>query len=199
MAPDDPTTVDGPLPEPQPGESARSCGVRLLLLFILPLIAAADDDAPFVPTPQPVVVKMLEMAGVKQTDVVFDLGCGDGRVLVTAAKTYGCKAYGCDIDPQLVKKSQENAKKNGVEKLITVEEKDMFKLDLSGATVLTLYVLPSMMEKLKPQVAQMKAGSRIVAHDFPFEGIVPDQKVEFRVPDQREHTLYLYTVPLKKK
>ena len=100
-------------------------------------------DVIYVPTPQPVVDKMLELAKVKKSDVVYDLGCGDGRIVVTAAKKYGVKAVGFDIDPKRVKEAQENVKKNGVEDLVTIEQKDIFTLDLSPANVVTLYLLPS--------------------------------------------------------
>jgi SAM-dependent methyltransferase len=177
-----------------------------VVLAVLPGLAQQPKErrkdpleAPFVPTPPLVVQKMLELAGVKKTDVVYDLGCGDGRILVTAAKQYGCQCYGCDIDPERVKEALANAKKNGVLDKVTVEQKDMFAVDLSGASVLTLYVLPAMLEKLKPQIAKMKSGSRIVSHDFAFDGVVPEKKIEFLVPGQRDHAVYLYTVPLRKK
>jgi SAM-dependent methyltransferase len=192
-------------PERTRPDTGRFSHIIAWLGFVVAMVGLArsnaDDrppDAPFVPTPQPVVEKMLEMAGIKAGDVVFDLGCGDGRILVTAAKKYGVKAYGCDIDPERVKESLANAKKNEVLKLVTVEQKDMFEVDLSGASVLTLYVLPSMLEKLKPQMAKMKAGARIVSHDFRIDGVEYDKKVEMKIPGQREHAIYLYTLPLKK-
>ena len=134
-------------------------------------------DVIYVPTPQAVVDKMLEIADVKKTDVVYDLGCGDGRIPVTAAKKYGCKAFGFDIDPQRVKESQENIKKNKVGDLVTVEEKDIFTLDLSPASVVTLYLLPSLNVKLIPQLEKLKPGSRIVSHDFDMQGVKPDKVI----------------------
>lgn len=159
-----------------------------------------EPDVIFVPTPQDVVDKMLELAEVKKDDVVYDLGCGDGIIVVTAAKKYGCKAMGFDIDPKRVKESRANVKKNGVEKLATIEEKDIFKLDLSPASVVTLYLLPDLNVKLIPQLEKLKPGTRIVSHDFDMEGVKPKQEVTVKSKkDGREHTVYLWVTPLKKK
>jgi precorrin-6B methylase 2 len=156
-------------------------------------------DVVFVPTPQDVVDKMLEMAKVTKDDLVYDLGCGDGRIVVTAAKKYGCKAFGFDIDPQRIKESRENVAKNGVGNLVTIEQKDIFTLDLSHVNVVTLYLLPSLNVKLIPQLDKLKPGSRIVSHDFDMEGVQPDQVVQVTTGDNGvEHTVYLWTTPLKK-
>jgi len=151
-------------------------------------------DVIYVPTPQEAVDKMLELAEIKKGDVVYDLGCGDGRIVVTAAKKYGVKAVGFDIDPQRIKESNENVKKNGVEKLVTIEDKDIFTLDLSKADVLTLYLLPSLNVKLIPQIEKMKPGCRIVSHSFDMAGIKPDQVV-------RDGTtvIYKWSTPLKRE
>jgi ribosomal protein L11 methylase PrmA len=157
-------------------------------------------DVVFVPTPQEVVDEMLKLAKVTKKDLVYDLGCGDGRIVVTAAKKYGCTAVGFDVDPQRIKESQENVKKNKVEKLVTIERKDIFKLDLSKANVITLYLLPSLNVKLIPQLDKLKPGSRIVSHDFNMRGVTPDKRVEFTSKeDEREHIIYLWTTPLKKE
>ncbi|MCX7677843.1 MAG: methyltransferase domain-containing protein [Spirochaetes bacterium] len=149
-------------------------------------------DVVWVPTPQEVVDKMLEMARVKSTDVVYDLGCGDGRIVVTAAKRYGVKAYGFDIDPQRIKDSIENVEKNGVSHLVTIERKDIFTLDLTPATVITLYLLPSLNVKLIPQLKKLPPGCRIVSHDFDMAGVRPKQVVEVGA-----HTIYLWETPLQ--
>jgi tRNA G37 N-methylase Trm5 len=151
-------------------------------------------DVIYVPTPQEAVDQMLEMADVKKTDVVYDLGCGDGRIVVTAAKKYGVKAYGFDIDPERVAESKENVRKNKVEHLVTIEEKDIFTLDLSKADVVTLYLLPSLNVKLIPQLEKLKPGSRIVSHSFDMEGIKPD-----RVVRDGSTILYKWTTPLKRE
>ena len=156
-----------------------------------------EPDVIFVPTPQEVVDKMLEIAEVKKDDIVYDLGCGDGRIPVTAAKKYGCKAWGFDIDPARIKDSLENVKKNMVEDLVTIEKKDIFTLDLSKANVITLYLLPELNVKLIPQLEKLKPGSRIVSHDFDMEGVKPKKVVEVETKDGRK--VYLWTTPLKKK
>jgi precorrin-6B methylase 2 len=185
--------------------------VAVIGLAAAPAFLAAQDvakeDAPkrtpdviYVPTPEPVVAKMLELADVKKTDVLYDLGCGDCRIPVTAAKKFGCKAFGFDIDPQRIKESKENIKKNKVGDLVTVEEKDIFTLDLSQANVVTLYLLPSLNVKLIPQLEKLKPGSRIVSHDFDMKGVKPDKVIDFKGKDDYfSHTIYFWTTPLKKE
>ena len=156
-------------------------------------------DVIYVPTPQKVVDKMLEMAQVTKDDLVYDLGCGDGRIVVTAAQKYGCKAIGYDINPKRVRESRANVKKNNVGDLVRIEQKDIFTLDLSKANVITLYLLPSLNVKLIPQLDKLKPGSRIVSHDFDMRGVKPDKVVELKPEGEyRQHTIYLWTTPLKK-
>ena len=157
-------------------------------------------DVVFVPTPRDVVDKMLELAQVKKDDLVYDLGCGDGRIVVTAAKRYGCKAVGFDIDPRRIKESLENVRKNKVGHLVTIEQKDIFTLDLSDADVITMFLLPSLDVKLIPQLQKLKPGSRIVSHSFAMGEIKPDKVVTMiSEEDQSEHTIYLWITPLKKE
>jgi hypothetical protein len=161
---------------------------------------ARKPDVVFVPTPQDVVDKMLELAQTKKEDLVYDLGCGDGRIVVTAAKTYGCKAVGYDIRPKRVRESVANVEKNNVADLVTIEQKDIFTLDLSEANVVTLYLLPELNVKLIPQLEKLAPGSRIVSHDFDMKGVKPDKVTKMTsAEDHSEHTIYLWTVPLKKK
>jgi len=155
-------------------------------------------DVVFVPTPAEVVAKMLELAQVTSKDVVYDLGCGDGRIVVAAAKL-GCRAYGFDVDPQRIKESKENVEKNGVGNLATIEQKDIFTLDLSKATVVTLYLLPNLNVKLIPQLEKLQPGCRIVSHDFDMRGVTPDKEVQVEGDGGYEHTVYLWTTPLKKE
>jgi len=153
-------------------------------------------DAPYVPTEQEVVDKMLELAEIRKGDIVCDLGCGDARSVVTAAKKYGCLAWGFDISPARVKDSLENVKRNKVEDLVTIEERDIFTLQLKDATVLFLYLFSEMNEKLIPQFKTMAPGSRIVAHDFGIPGVRPEKTIEGFRSKTRTHTIYLYRTPL---
>jgi predicted RNA methylase len=169
-----------------------------------------EPDVVYVPTPQKVVDKMLEMAEVKKGDVVYDLGCGDGRIVVTAAKKYGVKAIGFDINPERVKESLENVRTNKVEKLVTIKEADIFTLDLSEATVVTLYLLPELNVRLMPQLAKLKPGARIVSHDFDMRGAKPVQVHRMNASSSSssddesddgyasEHTIYKWVVPWEK-
>ncbi len=157
-----------------------------------------SPDIYFVPTPQEVVEKMLELAKVSKDDVVYDLGCGDGRIVITAAKKYGCRGVGYDIDPKRVMESMENVREQGVMNLVRIEQKDVFTLDLSKASVITLYLLPSLNVKLIPQLKKVKPGTRIVSHDFDMRGVVTqDAAVRMRTDDDMEHTIYLWKAPLK--
>jgi SAM-dependent methyltransferase len=147
---------------------------------------------PFVPTPQDVVDKMIELGGVKKDDVVYDLGSGDGRIVITAAKK-GARAVGFDVDGDLVKESRENIRKAGLEKFAEIKQQDILTVDLSPATVVTMYLLPDVNLKLKPNVlSQLKPGSRVVSHAFDMGDWKPD-KVE-RVNGR---TIYLWTIPAK--
>lgn len=179
------------------------------LLIVVAVCAAGfalaqDDRKPdviFVPTPQAVVDKMLELAKVTKKDVVYDLGCGDGRIVLTAARKYGCKARGFDIDPARIKDCEANLakEKQEVKDLASFEKKDIFQLDLSGANVVTLYLLPSLNVKLIPQLEKLKDGSRIVSHSFDMMGVKPDQVVRVKDSGGIQRTVYLWTTPLKKR
>jgi SAM-dependent methyltransferase len=182
----------------------------LLCLALTPWmrdVRAGDDDKKFgvecriiyVPTPESVVEKMLDMCKVGKKDVVFDLGCGDGRVVCMAAKKFGAKGVGVDIDPARIKDCMETMKKYEVTKeQVDIRQGDALKVkDLENASVIALYMLPEFMEKLEKQVERLKPGTRIVAHDYPFPNWKADQTVEFKGPD-RTHTLYMWTVKEKK-
>lgn len=157
-------------------------------------------DVIYVPTPQPVVDKMLELVRLNSKDLVYDLGCGDGRIVVTAAKRYGARAVGFDIDPRRVAEARENVRRNGVEELVRIEQTDIFTLDLSPASVVTLYLLPSLNVKLIPQLERMRPGSRIVSHDFDIEGVVPVQQLTIRPErDGVPHSIFSFEIPLKRE
>jgi SAM-dependent methyltransferase len=150
----------------------------------------------YVPTEQVVVDKMLDMAKVTDKDVVYDLGCGDGRIVATAAKKFGAKGVGVDIDPPRIKDSNETIKTLGVEKLVEIRQGDALKVkDLERATVVMLYMLPEFMAKLEPIAKKrLKPGTRIVAHDYAFPNWKPDTTVDAFKGPIREHTLYMWTV-----
>jgi cyclopropane fatty-acyl-phospholipid synthase-like methyltransferase len=183
--------------------------ISLLLAWILCLVAirtnltAADfpEEIPFVPTPMEVVDRMLELAEVKKGDVIYDLGSGDGRIVIRAAKKYGVKAVGIEMDSWLLDKARKDAKAAGVSHLVTFRAEDALNADISAATVVTLYMLPWFNEKIKPNFQKhLKPGARIVAHDFGIEGWKPDKTVilpEFELKPggyKHQHTLYLWRV-----
>lgn len=159
---------------------------------------ARAPDVVYVGSPHDVVAKMLEIAQVKKEDLLYDPGCGDGRICVAAAAKYGCKALGFDLNPVRIRESLENIKRHGVEDLVRIERKDIFTVDFSEATVVTLYLLPWMNKKLVPQLQKMKPGTRIVAHDYAIEGYPPDKTITMTSKqDAVEHYIYLWTLPLK--
>jgi len=133
-------------------------------------------DVPYVPTPQPVVDAMLKVAKVNKNDVVYDLGSGDGRIVITAAQNYGTRGVGIDIDPQRIKEANENAQKAGVTDRVKFVQQDLFNTDFSEATVVTLYLLPEINERLRPiLLKQLKPGTRIVSHAFDMGNWKPNQ------------------------
>jgi tRNA G37 N-methylase Trm5 len=158
-----------------------------------------EPDVIFVPTPHEVVDKMLELADVRPGEIVYDLGCGDGRIPVAAAKKFGVKAWGFDINPVRVKESLETVAKNNVKNLVTIKQADVFELDLSKADVITLYLLPQLNVKLIPQLDKLKPGCRIVSHDFNMEGVRPKKEITFTPQGSREHRIYLWVTPLEKE
>jgi len=156
-------------------------------------------DVYFAATPHAIVEAMLQLAGVGPADVVYDLGSGDGRIVVTAAKKYGVRAIGFEIDPQRIKESHENIKKAGVEKLVEIRQQDIRTVDLSPASVLTMYLLPEVNLMLRPNIwSQMKSGSRVVSHDFDMGDWKPVREEHIKDSSGWEHTLYLWRVEAKK-
>jgi 2-polyprenyl-3-methyl-5-hydroxy-6-metoxy-1,4-benzoquinol methylase len=152
-----------------------------------------QPDVIFVPTPQEVVDEMLRMANVKKGDVLYDLGSGDGRIPITAARKYGVRGVGIDIDPERIREANENAKRNGVTDLVKFRNEDLFKADFREATVVTLYLLPDLNEKLRPKLwAELKPGTRIVSHQFEMGKWKPEKVVELS-----GRTIYFWTVPAR--
>lgn len=156
-------------------------------------------DSVFVPTPDDVLSKMLEVAGVTKDDLVYDPGCGDGRIVIAAAKKYGCRGVGIELSPKLVKEAQALARRNKVENLVRIVEDDIYVVDMSEATVVTLYLLPGMNVKLIPQLQKLKPGARIVAHDYGFQNLIkPDKTITMTSKeDDVEHHILLWKTPLQ--
>jgi ribosomal protein L11 methylase PrmA len=150
-----------------------------------------SGDVPYVPTPAETVEAMLKLADVKKSDVVYDLGCGDGRIVIMAAQKFGARAAGFDINPQRIKEANENAAKAGVTEKVRFVEKNLFDADIHEATVVTLYLLPDVNLRLRPKLLkELKPGTRIVSHSFDMDDWKPDRKA-----DIGGRTLYLWTVP----
>ncbi len=168
-----------------------------LAILLLPTGACAqttqlrEPDVIFVPTPQNVVDAMLKLAGVHSGDVLYDLGCGDGGIVVTAAKTFGIRAIGIDINPVRIEEATENVKRNGVTKLVTLRNEDLFQADIKEATVVSLYLLTSLNIKLRPKLwRDLKPGTRIVSHAFDMGDWKPE-----KTENVDGRTIYLWRVP----
>ena len=151
--------------------------------------------APFVPTPQDVVDRMLKLAEVNSEDVIYDLGCGDGRIVITAAKDFGARGVGVDIELYWIEQSQANAEQAGVEHLVTFKQEDALTVDLSPATVLTLYLVEWATAKLRPIItSSVKEGTRIVSHNYSVNGWPPAKVEKFVDASGKSRTLYLWIV-----
>lgn len=154
--------------------------------------APGEVPTPYLPSTHVAVEEMLRVADVKPSDLVVDLGSGDGRIPITAATQFGARGYGVDIDPKLVDEANENARKAGVADRVRFEQRDVFKTDLQEATVVTLYLLTGLVNRLKPKLmTELRPGTRIVAHDFGFQDWTPDRSVNI------SKNYYLYIVPAK--
>jgi len=154
--------------------------------------AAKKPDVVYIPTPQPVVEAMLQLADVKKTDVVYDLGSGDGRIVIAAAKTYGARGVGVELDPALVKEARQNAAAAGVSDKVRFVTQDLFTTDLRPATVVTLYLLQSINERLRPKlVRELRPGARVVSHVF---NMGPEWPAAQTVTVERSR-IFLWTLP----
>ena len=177
-----------------------------VLLFWFPFVAGAaaaqyQEEIPFVPTPVEVIDRMLELAEIKKGDVVYDLGSGDGRIVIRAAKKYGVRAVGIEMDSLLLDKAKKDARAAGVSHRVEFRAEDALKADLSKATVVALYMLPWFNEAMKPSFKKyLKPGARIVAHDFGIEGWEPDKTEKLPEPEIKNggykhyHTIYLWKI-----
>lgn len=166
-----------------------------LLTLVLVLAATQVPRAPFVGTPPDVVDRMLALAGVAKDDVVYDLGCGDGRIVIAAAVKFGARGVGIDIDPLRVAEAQRNAAVARVEHLVTFRVEDALATDVSGASVVTLYLLASQNVALKPALMkQLRPGARVVSHNFAMGDWAPDVVDTFASADRQTRTLYLWRI-----
>lgn len=168
--------------------------VPLLGALLLLRPAAAVEivpDVPFVPTPQVVVDEMLRLAQVRAGDFVMDLGSGDGRIAITAARKFGARAMGVELDEHLIFQSEESARQAGVEDRVKFLRQDLFKTDLSEASVITMYLLPSVNRRLRPRLLDLRPGTRVVAHDFDLDDWKPDRVTTIR------KNVFLWIVPAK--
>jgi SAM-dependent methyltransferase len=156
---------------------------------------AQQPDVIFVPTPHEVVDDMLRLANVRKGDILYDLGSGDGRIAIAAAKKYGVRAVGIDIDPERIREATENARKAGVTNLVEFRQEDLFKADFREATVVTLYLLPDLNVKLRPRLwEELKPGTRIVSHQFDMGTWKPEKRL-----DSSGRVVYFWTIPARKK
>jgi cyclopropane fatty-acyl-phospholipid synthase-like methyltransferase len=183
------------------------CSNRFLHIhcaLILPLLLSAQEPpvnrlAPPVPSPQNVVERMLNAAGLKRGEVLYDLGSGDGRVLITAAQQFGARAVGVEISPEQIHASNVKIRRLKLDERCKVIEGDLLKVDLSEADVVTIYLLTTSNDLLKPNLEKyLKPGARVVSHDYQIRGWVPN-RVEKVEAFKRQHTLYVYQMPPTKK
>jgi len=182
----------------------RRKGARLVQVLCALVLASAplasqqengNGDVPYVPTPPEVVETMLKLGDVKKGDVVYDLGCGDGRIVIMAAQKFDARGTGVDLNPERIKEAEENARKAGVSDRVRFIEKNLFDVDIHDATVVTLYLLPDVNLKLRPKLLrELKVGTRILSHQFDMVDWKPDKKVEVSW-----RSVYLWTVTEKAK
>ena len=185
----------------------KACSRPYVLTAILSVMVLAAQsakpvrapDVPYVPTTEQAVQAMLKLADVKKTDVVYDLGCGDGRIVIAAANKYGARAVGIDINPVRINEAKENARKAGVENLVRFEENDLFLADFHEATVVTLFLLPNVNLKLRPKLLQdLKPGTRVVSNTFDMGDWKAEKEATVGSTDEESylsHRLYLWTIP----
>jgi len=174
--------------------------VVLLLILVTHRVNLAQETIPFVPSPMHVVHKMIEVAEIQKGDILYDMGSGDGRIVIEAAKKFGIKGVGIDLNPELVAKARENAEKEGVSHLVEFRAQDGLTVDISEATVVMLYMFKWFNNALKPKLQKLKPGSRVVAHDFDIDDWKPTriEYVEKPADDTSDYaesrTLYIWKV-----
>jgi SAM-dependent methyltransferase len=189
---------------------------KVTFCFVLPAVLSVavaagqsakpvrQPDVPYVPTTEKAVQEMLKLAGVKKTDIVYDLGCGDGRIVVQAAKVYGARGVGIDINPERIQEAKQNAKSNGVEHLVRFEEKDLFQANIQEATVVTLFLLPAINLKLRPKLLEdLKPGTRVVSNTFDMGDWKAEKEADVDDMGDSDYSglsqkLYMWTIPPRK-
>ena len=187
-------------------KSTACVGFAMLILGVSQAAAQRGErkrqpDVPYVPTTEEAVRAMLKLADVKKADIVYDLGCGDGRIVIAAAKTYGARGVGIDIDPDRIQEARENAKKAGVANLVRFEENDLFQANFREATVVTLFLLPSINLKLRPKLLQdLKPGTRVVSNTFDMGDWRPEKEQSLPGADDDvtaylSRKFFLWTIP----
>ncbi len=158
-------------------------------------LATFADLVPFVTTPWEVIEEMMDMAKVTKDDFIIDLGSGDGRIPILAAKKFGTKGLGIEIDKDLVQEAFELAKREGVDHLVDFKQGDLFELDFSKATVLTLYLFPDINLKLRPKIWEMPSGTRVISHRFDMGDWEPQETRVIALPDGKKHQIFLWVIP----
>jgi len=175
----------------------RLQAIAFLLASVVPASAqkfgAAENLAPYIPTPEAIVDRMLDAAHIKPGETVYDLGSGDGRVVIAAALKYGAKAVGVEIRPDLCREAEARIKSLGLEDRVTMVEGSALRVDLSPADVVTMYFLTTSNERLKPNLERMKRGSRVVSNEFPVKGWKPTEVVHVKTGSM-EHSIYVYMI-----
>jgi SAM-dependent methyltransferase len=189
----------------RPSRTALSVWLAIALGLAVawaPRAAHAQEEVPFITSPDAVTLEMLRSADVKASDFVIDLGSGDGRIVITAARLFGARGLGVEIVPDLVQKSRDNARRAGVEDRAEFREQDLFGTDLAPASVVTLYLLPEVNLQLRPALLALKAGTRVVSHDWDMGDWRPDRTTELEVPEkqvgrEKKSRVHLWIVPAR--
>ena len=181
---------------------SRRAALLVGIAAALPAASQALEEVPFITSPDNVTREMLRLAGVKAGDFVIDLGSGDGRIVIVAAKQFGARGLGVEIVPELVEKSRDNARRAGVADRVEFRVQDLFATDLSRATVITMYLLPEVNLQLRPKLLALKPGTRIVSHDWDMGDWKPDRVITVDAPDkpigrEKQSRLHLWTVPAR--
>jgi hypothetical protein len=182
--------------------AARAAALLLSSLVPAAGAVAGEPSVPYVPTPQEVVERMLQVARVGPNDYVIDLGSGDGRIVITAARKYGARGFGVDLNPDRIRESNDNARKAGVTARVAFHHRDLFETDLGQATVITMYLLPRVNLELRPKLLELKPGTRVVSHDFSMDDWKPDVHVVMEASEKYggsggKSDIYFWVIPAR--